>query len=236
MVVSAKYTGGQADVVLEQSQYMVAIKDNDAQIAGIYLSANVTLVVTYGEFSKEVELTVSFVEPWDIAKTSTADYVYVTYAIKSTGTSDGSNHFTWSSIELYGDLTAGGTYIVTNRFTTQNWKSSNVFVYAGTYSIVDGKVNFADPSKTLLYTDKTTTTLFYNTAKVAAVTTGFFAEIVDNGAQLNFAYGTDQKDKGNDTLFQFKTKGNAAVVMKRVVDGVIPTGIEEKIPSSLKKS
>ena len=242
MVVSAKYTGGQADVVLEQSQYTVAIKDNDAQIAGIYLSANVTLVVTYGEFSKEVELIVSFVEPWDIAKTSTADYVYVTYAIKSTSSSDDTKcHYTWSVIELYGDLTTGGTYIATNRFTTKNWKEANNYiVYAGTYSIVDGKVNFADPaaSANMICTDKSTTSVFYNTGAkgFARVETGFFAEIVDNGTQLSFAYGTDQKDKGNDTLFQFKTKGNTAVVMKRVVDGVIPTDIEEKIPSSLKKS
>lgn len=242
MVVSAKYTGGQADVVLEASQYTIAIKDNNAEIASLYLSENVILVVTYGEFSTEVELTVSYIEPWDIAKTSTADYVYVTYAIKSTSSSDDTKcHYTWSVIELYGDLTTGGTYIATNRFTTKNWKEANNYiVYAGTYSIVDGKVNFADPaaSVNMICTDKSTTSVFYNTGAkgFARVETGFFAEIVDNGTQLSFAYGTDQKDKGNDTLFQFKTKGNAAVVMKRVVDGVIPTDIEGKIPDTLKKA
>lgn len=235
LVVTAKYTAGKADAAV--TNYTLSFKDkDDTVINGMYLSETVTLVVTYTEDevtkTKEVEIVVTFVEPWEIAadKNNTADYLYVTYGIRKEGTDDNTKHYTWSTIELYGDLTTGGTYIVTNRFTTNNWlKSNNYFVYAGTYTIESGKIVFADPSKTFFATDKSSSKFFYNTAAKVTPVSGFEATIVDNGAQLQFEYTTT--NTATDTFFQFSSLNNAKVVMERVVNGEIPASVKEKIPT-----
>lgn len=234
LVVTAKYTAGKADAVV--TNYTLSFKDKDVAVTnGMYLGETVTLVVTYTEdevtLTKEVEIVVTFVEPWEIAadKNSTADYLYVTYGIRKEGTKDNTKHYTWSAIELYGDLTTGGTYIVTNRFTTSNWLDGNNFiVYAGNYTVESGKIVFADPSKTFFFTDKSTSKFFYNPTQVDAVS-GFEATIVDNGAQLQFEYTTT--NTATDTFFQFGSLNNAKVVMERVVNGEIPASVKEKIPT-----
>lgn len=230
MSVTAKYSGGAEDKLVE-SGYTVAVKDSTVALADTYLNnGTTTLVVTYAEgdvsVSKEIEVSASYVEPWTVATQSTADNVFVTYAVKKTGNK---GHFAWSAMELFGDMTNGGSYIVTIRFTTSGWNSgNNVFVYAGTYTVSNGKVTFADPSQTLLYTDKASTSVFYNTAKVDAVSGGFVADVTSDTA-LTFAYS----DKTNDTFFSFSSVNDTPVVFEKVVDGVIPESVSANIPTLL---
>lgn len=247
LAVTAKYTAGKENKTLASDEYTVSVQGSEKAIADLYLSANVTLVVAYTEddvnVTATIELTVSYVEPWTAAETSTANYKFASLLTKQSG------QFSWSLIELYGDLTTGGTYIITNRFTTGNWTTAktNYFVFAGTYTVADGKIKFNDPNTNGLYvTDKTDSVVFYNptttnaaeAAKQAALaeaiaTTGFNARIdYTEGAISGVTFtSTDLSDTAN-TFFGFKcNKGASAASLSYFEGNTLPEEIKSTIPT-----
>ena len=247
LAVTAKYTAGKENKTLASDEYTVSVQGSEKAIADLYLSANVTLVVAYTEddvnVTATIELTVSYVEPWTAAETSTANYKFASLLTKQP------SQFSWSLIELYGDLTTGGTYIITNRFTTGDWTTAktNYFVFAGTYTVADGKIKFNDPNTNGLYvTDKTDSVVFYNptTTKAAEAanqaalaeaiaTTGFNARIdYTEGAISGVTFtSTDLSDTAN-TFFGFKcNKGASAASLSYFEGNTLPEEIKSTIPT-----
>ena len=192
LVVTAKYTAGKADEVV--TNYSVKIKDSEASVADTYLSDNVTLVVTYGEFSKEIAITASYVKPWDIAATSDATYTLVNYMQFKKNNSLQA----FESIELFGNETSG-KYYISVVVTKDKWatvaKSSEQYVYVGNYTVTDGTINFANPDFAINSAE--TNSLFYNPkgsdeAVIADITangvSGTFA-LADGKVTIEFAQG-----------------------------------------------
>ena len=247
LAVTAKYTAGKENKTLASDEYTVSVQGSEKAIADLYLSANVTLVVAYTEddvnVTATIELTVSYVEPWTAAETSTANYKFASLLTKKSG------QFSWSLIELYGDLTTGGTYIITNRFTTGNWKTANTnyFVFAGTYTVADGKIKFNDPNTNGLYvTDKTDSVVFYNptTTKAteaanqaalaeAIATTGFNARIdYTEGAISGVTFTSTELSDTANTFFGFKcNSGKSAASLSYFEGNTLPEEIKSTIPT-----
>ena len=242
----AKYTAGKENKTLASGEYTVSVQGSEKAIADIFLSGNTVLEISYTEGDVTVDatvaLTVSYVEPWTAAETSTANYKFASLLTKQ------SKQFSWSLIELYGDLTTGGTYIITNRFTTSNWTTAktNYFVFAGTYTVADGKIKFNDPNTNGLYvTDKTDSVVFYNPATTnateaanqaalaeAIATTGFNARIdYTEGAISGVTFtSTDTSDTAN-TFFGFKcNKGTSAASLSYFEGNTLPEEIKSTIP------
>lgn len=247
LAVTAKYTAGKENKTLASGEYTVSVQGSEKAIADLYLSANVTLVVAYAEddvnVTATIELTVSYVEPWTAAETSTANYKFASLLTKQP------SQFSWSLIELYGDLTTGGTYIITNRFTTGDWTTAktNYFVFAGTYTVADGKIKFNDPNTNGLYvTDKTDSVVFYNptttnaaeAAKQAALaeaiaTTGFNARIdYTEGAISGVTFTSTALSDTANTFFGFKcNKGASAASLSYFEGNTLPEEIKSTIPT-----
>lgn len=246
LAVTAKYTAGKENKTLASGEYTVSVQGSEKAIADIFLSGNTVLEISYTEgdvtVNATVALTVSYVEPWTAAETSTANYKFASLLTKQ------SKQFSWSLIELYGDLTTGGTYIITNRFTTSNWATAktNYFVFAGTYTVADGKIKFNDPNTNGLYlTDKTDSVVFYNPATTnateaanqaalaeAIATTGFNARIdYTEGAISGVTFtSTDTSDTAN-TFFGFKcNKGASAASLSYFEGNTLPEEIKSTIP------
>lgn len=167
MVVTAKYSTGDADNVTISDLSKLSMTIGEKACGECYLTESTNVAISYTEGESTVKtnqaITVSYVEPWEVAKTSKASKIYVNTAqlVKSTK----AGHYAYAAIELYGN-DASGDYLVTVRYTKGKWaKGKNQYVvYAGQYTVADGKVTFSDPLKTLVVTSESGGTMFYNKA------------------------------------------------------------------------
>lgn len=251
LAVTAKYTAGKDNKALASGEYTVSVQGSEKAIADIFLSGNTVLEISYTEgdvtVNSTVALTVSYVEPWTAAETSTANYKFASLLTKQSG------QFAWSLVELFGDLTTGGTYIVTNRATTGSWAEAKnfYFVFAGTYTVADGVICFADPyTKGMICTSKTDTVVFYNPdttsskaadkesqeqMRAAVKDSGFNARIdYTEGAISGVTFTSTATSDMTNTFFGFKcNKGTSAASLTYFEGNTLPEEIKNTIPSQL---
>ena len=178
MVVTAKYSTGEADNVTISDLSKLSMTIGEKAYGECYLTESTNVAISYTEGESTVKtnqaITVNFVEPWEVAKTSKANKIYVNTAqLKKAN-----KQLAYASIELYGNETSG-SYIVTIRYTKATWTdvSSKDYkaVYVGQYSVADGKVTFADPYKGLVYIKEGNTAMWYS-GSTAADTVAVIAE------------------------------------------------------------
>lgn len=178
MVVTAKYSTGEADNVTISDLSKLSMTIGEKAYGECYLTESTNVAISYTEGESTVKtnqaITVNFVEPWEVAKTSKANKIYVNTAQLKKAT----KQLAYASIELYGNETSG-SYIVTIRYTKATWTdvSSKDYkaVYVGQYSVADGKVTFADPYKGLVYIKEGNTAMWYS-GSTAADTVAVIAE------------------------------------------------------------
>ena len=237
LVVTAKYTAGKADEVV--TNYSVKIKDSEASVADTYLTeGTTTLVVTYSEgddsFEQEIEITVTLADTYTVATTSKANYVFVTYAQKANA------QYTYSVMEFYGDLTSGGTYVATISYTKNSWTKSFYFVYVGSYKITNGNVKIGVPQ--VLKVGETSTTMVYSDShpdKETIVENGGFDATITTEKNVSTITFATTANVITSKFFGFDAKVNKVnvpVVCYQVVNGTIPTEVQDALPDTLKKS
>ena len=232
LVVTAKYTAGKADEVV--TDYTVTIKDSESTVADTYLTGNVTLVVTYGEFSKEIAITADWADPRTLATTSTADYVFAGYVYKQKGQE------ALYAVELNGELNEkGGTYYIAIDFAkTSNGKTTHPHIaYAGTYTVTNDQIKFAIPAFVCREVD-TVTGFYYEVEGNANMTTakknGYFgANLIKDGDTVTGFEFVYTKNVTTESAFMFAYgKDQSAVkgkVFYLVTNNVIPTALENTL-------
>ena len=231
MVVNAVYTDNTKEVITNYTYKTDALVGTDTKVEIKYDNEGTELIA-------EVPVTVAFVEPWVVATSSDADYVFAQAATISNKKQQ------YATIELDGDLTTGGKFVTTIRFTTQSWtKGNNYFVYTGTY-VVDGKTVKFTP--TFVDTDKATTSMYYNTLAGQALKEGhsFNATLAEDSSTLTFALDRD----ANSVIISESTEYNgnpffgvnglsnagAQVVLEVVANKTLSESQNSGIPAALK--
>lgn len=247
MKVTAKYSTGAEDDVVIDDLTKLTITIGEADYKDVLLSAATTVNVSYTEGDVTVQavggqaitVTFNYVEPRTIATTSTANYTFITYCKKA------NNQEAMATVELFGDLTAGGKYQTTILYTKKSGSTVKFYnlAYIGTYTVSDGKINFAAPL--FLTNTDTNTTMWYNNTEKALSdetykankelidTNGITATITkdgDNVTSISFAASADDI---TSSFFMYDTKGTE-VVCELVVDHTISATFEEKLPDVFK--
>ena len=239
MVVTAKYSTGEADNVTISDLSKLSMTIGEKAYGECYLTESTNVAISYTEGESTVKtnqaITVNFVEPWEVAKTSKANKIFV--ASKATKQK---NQYAYVVTELYGDMTQG-TYVTTAIFTTSNWSkaSTNTVVYAGNYTVAGGKIVFADPTNTLLVISKSNTTFFFNPGyssypaedKEAVAAKGFVATLnYDDNQKLTgmtFDYSGDASTK----LFGMSMKDPAAITVEAIENNTLTDEMKNNIPT-----
>lgn len=248
MVVTAKYSTGDEDNVVIDDLSKLTLTIGESDYASVVLTADAVVTVSYTEGDvtvfavggQAITVVFNYVDPRDIATTSTANYTFVMFAKKAT------KQLAYATVELFGDMTEG-QYQVTVRYTKDKWATTSKLcslAYVGTYSVADGKIVFAAPFF-ISNTDKNTT-MWYNdaakalededfkTKKENVDQKGITADIVmdgDNIANLTF---DRTKDDVLNSFFLFDSKENSAacaVVCYIVNDHVIPEEVASLLPT-----
>lgn len=238
MVVTAKYSTGEADNLTISDLSKLSMTIGEKAYGECYLTESTNVAISYTEGESTVKtnqaITVNYVEPWEVAKTSKASKIYVntTQMIKA------AKHLAYASIELYGTETSGN-YIVTVRYTKGKWTSSNQYaVYAGQYIVADGKVTLADPYKGLVYVKEGSTSMWYSAgtdAGTAAViaTKGFVGTFrtadTAAGTKEAIVFAFDQTNP-ETKFFLFDTK-EQVVTFELVENNTLTAEMTSAIPT-----
>ena len=241
MVVTAKYSTGEADNVTISDLSKLSMTIGEKAYGECYLTESTNVAISYTEGESTVKtnqaITVNFVEPWEVAKTSKANKIYVNTAQLKKAT----KQLAYASIELYGNETSG-SYIVTIRYTKATWTdvSSKDYkaVYVGQYSVADGKVTFADPYKGLVYIKEGNTAMWYSGStaadKVAVIAEkGFIGTVraadAEAGTKEAFVFLADST-KPESYFFLFDTKAQK-VTFELVENNTLSEEMTNAIPT-----
>lgn len=241
MVVTAKYSTGEADNVTISDLSKLSMTIGEKAYGECYLTESTNVAISYTEGESTVKtnqaITVNFVEPWEVAKTSKANKIYVNTAQLKKAT----KQLAYASIELYGNETSG-SYIVTIRYTKDTWTdvSSKDYkaVYVGQYSVADGKVTFADPYKGLVYIKEGNTKMWYSggtAADTVAVIAekGFIGTVraadAEAGTKEAFEFLADST-KPESYFFLFDTK-EQVVTFELVENNTLTADMTSAIPT-----
>ena len=203
IVVTAKYTTGDADDAVISDLSKLSFTIGDKNYSDCYLSESVNVVsVSYTEDGNTVKvnqaISVSFAEPWEIAKTSKANKIYVS----TTQLQKAAKHLAFAVVELYGD-DASGDYLVSVIYTKDKWSSNHYAVYAGKYTVADGKVNFADPLKTFVCLSEESTTMWYGNPATTEAGKADRAAIAEKGVVGTFRAADSETGVKEAFVFQF---------------------------------
>ena len=241
MVVTAKYSTGEADNVTISDLSKLSMTIGEKAYGECYLTESTNVAISYTEGESTVKtnqaITVNFVEPWEVAKTSKANKIYVNTAQLKKAT----KQLAYASIDLYGNETSG-SYIVTIRYTKATWTdvSSKDYkaVYVGQYSVADGKVTFADPYKGLVYIKEGNTAMWYSGStaadKVAVIAEkGFIGTVraadAEAGTKEAFVFLADST-KPESYFFLFDTKAQK-VTFELVENNTLSEEMTNAIPT-----
>ena len=241
MVVTAKYSTGEADNVTISDLSKLSMTIGEKAYGECYLTESTNVAISYTEGESTVKtnqaITVNFVEPWEVAKTSKANKIYVNTAQLKKAT----KQLAYASIELYGNETSG-SYIVTIRYTKATWTdvSSKDYkaVYVGQYSVADGKVTFADPYKGLVYIKEGNTAMWYSGSTAADTVAviaekGFIGTVraadAEAGTKEAFVFLADST-KPESYFFLFDTK-EQVVTFELVENNTLTADMTSAIPT-----
>ena len=144
--------------------------------------------------SKTIDITVRIITPYELAKTSEADYVFYTYFTKDSNKLDG-------TLELFkGEIEDSGTY----RYTAQMGANAGKYnIIEGTYKIEESTITFSftgfvqvngsSSMTTMKEGDEYTATVVKTESKITALNFGEFAS--DNKQETFWGYHIAAKNK-----------------------------------------
>ena len=233
LVVKAVYTDGSEEVITDYTiDDKTPLTPLDDSAENMSTSLEISYTKDEAVFKTNIDVALSFVEPWNIGMNSKTPYLFVDYNKISKVKES------YTSLELNGD-SSRGTFIATIRFTTNNWKpgksgasSNNYFIYRGDYTIADQVLQM---TPTFQYTDKASTTMFYNPSKsnvTLAEGSHFKAAVEGELAKLTFdCNDTSVKLSDNTTAHPFFGLSTAVnMTLTRVIDNTLNSEQTDAIP------